>query len=81
MMLGQIFQHVKRMEGVKMVNTIHDSIMFDVKEERVDDFVVWITRMLGDTHEYFHKIFKTPLALKLNAGASVGVNWYEMQEI
>jgi len=36
---------------------------------------------LSRTHEYFLSTFGTPLALKLNAGASVGVNWFNIKEV
>jgi len=81
MMLGIIFRQLKDRDDVKMVNTIHDSLMFDVELDAVPSFIEEITEILKDTHKYFEKIFKKPLALKLNAGASVGINWFDMEEI
>jgi DNA polymerase-1 len=81
MMLGVMFRLLKGRDDVKMVNTIHDSLMFDVRQEAVDDFVKGITELLQNTHVYFETIFGKPLALKLNAGASVGINWFEMKEL
>ena len=81
MMLGFIFRELVGREDVKMVNTIHDSLMFDVEAESVDSFLREITEILQRTHAIFENLFKVPLALKLNAGASVGKNWYEMKEI
>ena len=81
MMLGVMFRLLKGRDDVKMVNTIHDSLMFDVKLSAADDFVKGMTELLQNTHVYFETIFGKPLALKLNAGASVGVNWYEMKEL
>ena len=81
MMLGIIFRELKGRDDVKMVNTIHDSLMFDVELDSVPSFIEGITAILKNTHEYFEKIFKKPLALKLNAGASVGINWFDMKEI
>ena len=63
-----------------MVNTIHDSIMFDVKKENVVDFILEVLDLLRETHKYFLEKFRSPLALKLNASASYGHNWYEMNE-
>jgi hypothetical protein len=56
-------------------------LLFDVKEEAVVDFILDITEVLADTHKYFEKTFKTPLALKLKAGAAYGVNWYSMKDV
>ena len=81
MMLGIIFRELVGRGDVLMVNTIHDSLMFDVRNYALDDFIRGITAILKNTHEYFEKIFKKPLALKLNAGASVGINWFEMKEL
>jgi DNA polymerase-1 len=81
MMLGVIFNKLKGKEGVRMVNTIHDSLMFDVRSDQLGDFLLEITETLKNTHKYFASTFGKPLALKLNAGASVGFNWFEMKEI
>lgn len=81
MMLGIMFRLLKGRDDVKMVNTIHDSLMFDVQLSAADDFVKGMTELLQNTHVYFESIFEKPLALKLNAGASVGKNWFEMKEL
>jgi len=81
MMLGIIFRQLKYRDDIKMVNTIHDSLMFDVELDSVPSFIKEITEILKNTHKYFEDIFKKPLALKLNAGASVGINWFDMKEI
>lgn len=81
MMLGIMFQQLKSREDVRMVNTIHDSLMFDVQADSADNFIKEMTELLKNTHNYFEGIFGKPLALKLNAGASVGINWYEMKEL
>lgn len=81
MMLGVIFRRFKDKDDVRMVNTIHDSLMFDVELDSVPSFIEEITEILKNTHKYFEDIFKKPLALKLNAGASVGINWFDMKEI
>ena len=81
LMLGILFRKFVNQEGIKCVNTIHDSIMFDVKDEVKDQFIKEIMNELGKTHEYFEATFGKPLALKLSAGVSVGKNWYDMKEL
>ena len=81
MMLGVIFRKFKDRQGVLMLNTIHDSLMFDVDGKELVDFILDIQEVLKDTHNYFQTTFKHPLALKLNAGASYGLNWYQMEEV
>ena len=55
--------------------------MFDVDGKELVDFILDIQEVLKDTHNYFQTTFKHPLALKLNAGASYGLNWYQMEEV
>jgi hypothetical protein len=55
--------------------------MFDVMSDSSDAFITEITTILKCTHMYFEETFKIPLALKLNAGASVGINWFDMKEL
>jgi len=81
MMLGVIFRKLIGREDVKLLNTIHDSVLFDVKVEAIGDFILDIKEIFQNTHKYFEETFKHPLALKLNAGVSVGANWFEMEEI
>lgn len=81
MMLGVIFRELKGRDDVKMVNTVHDSLMFDVHPDSALQFIEEIKNIFQCTHRYFGKIFNTPLALKLNAGVSVGKNWFDMKEI
>jgi DNA polymerase-1 len=81
MMLGVIFRCIEGRDNVKMVNTIHDSIMFDVQGSAAEGFIREVTGILKDTHKYFEERFKVPLALKLNAGASIGKNWFDMKEL
>jgi len=81
MMLGIIFRQLIGRDDVKMVNTVHDSLMFDVMSDSADAFITEITTILQCTHMYFEETFKKPLALKLNAGASIGKNWFDMKEL
>jgi DNA polymerase I-like protein with 3'-5' exonuclease and polymerase domains len=81
MMLGVLFRKLRGRNDLLLVNTIHDSIMFDVKKEILGEFLLEVTETLKNTHVFYEKTFKTPLALKLNAGASVGYNWFEMKEV
>jgi DNA polymerase I-like protein with 3'-5' exonuclease and polymerase domains len=81
MMLGKLFRKFGNRDDVKMVNTIHDSIMFDVRAMSAADFILEVTDTLKETHKHFLEVFKKPLALKLNASASYGINWFKMEEV
>ena len=77
-----MFRKFKDTVGVKLVNTVHDSILLDVvgNEECVDIIIKEVTHVLNNTHVFYEKTFEKPLALKLSAGCSVGKNWFEMKE-
>ena len=81
LMLGVIFRMFRHHSGVKMLNTIHDSVLFDVTAEALIEFILDIQEVFQATHTHFEKTFKHPLALKLNAGVSYGINWYQMEEV
>jgi DNA polymerase I-like protein with 3'-5' exonuclease and polymerase domains len=80
MMLGILFDKYKLNPNVRMVNTIHDSILFDVKAEHAVEFMEDVLEELRNTHKYFFYIFRVDLAIPLNASASYGFDWYNMKE-
>ena len=82
MMLGVLFRKFKDTVGLKLVNTVHDSILLDVvgNEENINKIIKEVTDVLNNTHLFYEKTFEKPLALKLSAGCSVGKNWFEMKE-
>ena len=80
MMLGILYRKFKDRGGVYLVNTVHDSILFDVFDDKLETTIKEVTDVLTNTNVYFEKTFGFPLALKLSAGCSVGKNWYEMKE-
>ena len=81
LMLGVIYRKLIDRVDVKMLNTIHDSVLFDVQAESIGDFILDIKEIFQNTHKYYEETFKHPLALKLNAGVSYGENWFEMIEV
>jgi len=81
MMLGILFRKFINKKGVRLVNTVHDSILFDVHNDVLDVTIKEVFNVLNNTHEYFNRSFKSSLALKLTAGCSVGKNWFEMKEL
>ena len=80
MMLGVLFRTFKDSTKVRLVNTIHDSVMFDVATDAVPEFILDVLEVFRKTHEHFESTFSKKLALKLNASASFGKNWYDMHE-
>lgn len=82
LMLGIVFRELVSTSGVKLINTIHDSILLDCSREAIESGVVEkVKRLLNSTHKYYQSTFGIPLALKLSAGVSSGKNWFEMEEV
>jgi DNA polymerase-1 len=80
LMLGLLFRKFIKDSEVHLVNTIHDSILFDVEASAVDRVQHEVFELLNNTHVYYEKTFGVPLRLPLSAGCSVGVNWIDMTE-
>ena len=81
MMLGILFRKFVDDPDCVIINTIHDSIMFDCKAEAVERVSKEVKGTLDNTHEFYKAVFDKPLSLKLNAGVSVGDDWYNMKEV
>jgi DNA polymerase-1 len=80
LMVGLMFRKFKNNSSVALVNTIHDSILLDVKEEVADEVKEQVFELLNNTHVYYEKTFGIPLKLPLSVGCSVGKNWHDMTE-
>lgn len=80
LMVGLMFRKFKNNSNVALVNTIHDSILLDVKEEAADEVKEQVFELLNNTHVYYEKTFGVPLRLPLSVGCSVGKNWHDMTE-
>lgn len=81
MMLGVLFDILKGNPHIKLINTVHDSILLDVNKNYVNEAVILLKSVLSATHLFYEKTFKKELALKLEAGISVGDNWFDMKEL
>ena len=68
------------MEKYGFCNTVHDSLVFHVRLELLDECVRNITRIMEEPSSYIKSpAFPDGLALKVEA--SVGPNWAEIEEI
>jgi len=83
MILGKLYRVLKSKRGetqraVKMINTVHDSVMFDVVESyraRVYDMVM---EVMLNTPAYLKKDFGIDFNVPINADCKCGKNWMEM---
>ena len=66
---------------VKMINTVHDSVLFDVHKDVLSEFITEARWVLDNTHKYFYETFGSELSLSLSSGCSFGLNWMDMMEV
>ena len=53
-------------DSIRMLMQVHDELVFEVREERVDDYLPTIQRLMSEAAE---------LAVPLEVGIGVGENW------
>ncbi len=68
-------------KGVRIVNTIHDSIVAEVHKDSVDEWVrLCIETMCVTVREYFTKLYGYTLNVSLGVGVKVGERWGSGEE-
>ena len=68
-------------EQVVPIMTVHDSIVFDCKEEFVDNFVKACYTILKNTTPFINHYFSIEMPVTLSVGCSVGKNWQDLEEV
>ncbi len=80
--LGKIFLHLANDSYLKdkayLINSVHDSFIFDVKEEAVDTLAIAVYNILTQLPKEFESQFGTPFNLPLEVDMKIGPNWGEM---
>lgn len=81
MMLARIplYQRVKKLCDVLIVNTVHDSLMFDVHEDYVEKIINIIKEVFRSVPEFFEYYFKVPFDLPFRGEISVGNTWGDLK--
>ena len=74
---------LKRMEGVKLVNTVHDSIILDFDDKICDNIslVKLVDQCFADVPLNFRKLFGVEFNLPMRVECEVGPNWGNMEKI
>jgi DNA polymerase I-like protein with 3'-5' exonuclease and polymerase domains len=83
-MVGLIVEKLYKSDLYKWcvpVMTVHDSIVFDVKEEYVDKFVKACYSVLKNTTAFINHYFNIEMPVTLSVGCSVGKNWQDLEEV
>lgn len=84
MMLGHMFRVLEEehlLHVCKPIATIHDSILFDVYKDRVDDIIPLLVKTLTDVQRQYEGTFGKRFGPKLSVGVSKGTDWYNMEEV
>ena len=73
----------KEYEGVKLVNTVHDSIIldFDTKVWDNSSIVNLVDKCFSDIPKNFKKLFGYPFNLPMRVECQIGPSWGEMEII
>ena len=69
-----------RWNRVLLVNTVHDSLIFDCPNYMVHDVAILCQEVFRDVPVNFEKIFKTPFNLEVKVEIEVGETWGNMQK-
>jgi len=88
MMLGELFEelmsHPEYKENVLLINTVHDSVMFDCKftdERKIEEVGSWIKNIMEFAptrlKEHFDIAFELPLTVEVEAGST----WGELKKL
>lgn len=71
---------VKMSDVCYMINTVHDSIMFDIEKDSLDECTQVILNVMERAPHYLKKIYNIDFDLPLKAEATVGVSWKQQVE-
>lgn len=78
-----LYNRLKRLgiDSIKLVNTVHDSILVDAKKEDVDRIAKTMHSVFKDLPENFERLFATPFTVPMKCEVLAGENWKEMEEV
>lgn len=83
-MLGVVWRKLKQCNALKnnalLINTVHDSMVFDVKPEYVAPLHNLVMPILNNTNAYIEAAFDIKLAVPIKADCKLGKNWMDMED-
>ena len=85
MMLGEVYFKLQEdsylKDNSKMINTIHDSMLFDCRGIAVPNLCNTLKELLEDTPKYFLKYFGYTFDLPLNIDIKLGKTWGNLEKV
>ena len=83
-MLGVLYRELMTVPSLRhkllLINTIHDSVLFDCQEEAFDEAIGFIKSVLSTTQERIEKHFNITLPLGFKYSIEYGKTWFDMVE-
>lgn len=83
MMLTRVslFNRIKHDKEVLMVNSVHDSILIDCPESKVDWVCQTIAAVFRDVPKNFKRLWKQEFNLPYRGEICIGNDWMNMEEV
>jgi DNA polymerase I-like protein with 3'-5' exonuclease and polymerase domains len=76
-----LWHRLQGIEGIRMVNTVHDSVILEVHPDKVDLVrEQGIKAFTDDVYEYLDRIYGYEFKVPLGCGVTVGTHWSEGDE-
>ena len=76
--IWSLWNRLKDMDGIRMVNTVHDSVILEVRPDRIDTVRQEAISAFGmDVYEYLRAIYGYEFHIPLGCGVTVGTHWSE----
>jgi DNA polymerase I-like protein with 3'-5' exonuclease and polymerase domains len=81
-MLHDFYMALQRNENILLINTVHDSVVFDLKDEREVRYLVYIcNRVIKRLPTLFSKYFSLNFNVPIKGELSVGESWGDLKEV
>lgn len=79
--LRALWDRLADMDGVIIVNTVHDSVIMEVREDMLDTVREHAIEAFGnDTYEYLKQVYNIEFQVPLGCGVTIGTHWSEGDE-
>ena len=76
-----LYNRIKHDPSILLINSVHDSIVLDVPQDKVEWTINIIKKVFEDVPSNFKKLFKIEFNLPFRGEISVGNDWGNMEEI
>jgi DNA polymerase I-like protein with 3'-5' exonuclease and polymerase domains len=76
-----LWQRLRGLDGVRFVNTVHDSVILEVHPDSVESVREAAVNAFGiDVYNYLEKVYDYKFTVPLGCGITVGTHWSEGDE-